>query len=69
MRFGWSSIWATLELVLGLVEELLVLRAVDRHDLQGVLLAVGAAADVQDGAVGAGAERAEDLKLPIRMGR
>ena len=54
------------ELVLGLLEELLVLLAVDRHDLERVVLRVVAAADVQDGAVSARAERAEDLKLADR---
>ena len=48
------------EFVLGLFEELLVVGTVDGHDLEGVVLAVGGAADVKDLAVGAGAERADD---------
>ena len=40
------------ELVLGLVEELLVVGAVDGDDLEGVVLAVGGAADVQGSCCG-----------------
>src|SRR5947209_2471734 len=50
-------------MLFGLAEELQLLRVVDRNDLEGVVLAVGAAADVQDRAVGAGPQRSEDLKV------
>src|SRR5437660_7206324 len=48
------------ELVLGLFEELPVTRLVDRHNLQSVVLAVRAAANVQDAGVGTGPELTDD---------
>ena len=39
------------ELVLGLVEKFLIFLGIDRDDLEGVLLAVARAADVQNVAV------------------
>ncbi len=52
-----------LKLMFGLFLELGVRSAADRHDLEGVMLGVGPAADVQDRAVRAGPQRAQDLKL------
>src|SRR5437867_1917623 len=51
------------ELVPGLLEELLVLGPVEQDDFQGVLLAVGLAADVEDGTVRPLAKRGEHLEL------
>ena len=68
-RFGWSSFLRDVEFVLGLLEELLFLGRADRHDLEGVLPAVGLPANVEDRAVRPGAERAEDLELADRIAR
>ena len=51
------------ELVLGLFEVLLVFGPADGDDFEGVVLAVGGAADVEDLAVGARAERPDDLEF------
>jgi hypothetical protein len=53
-----------LELILNLFEIFLIVLALDRDDLEGVLLCVGAAADVKDGAVRALAERIDDGVFP-----
>jgi hypothetical protein len=52
------------EFVLGLVEKLLIFFAFDGHDLERVLSAVALAANLQNRAVRALAERTEDLKFP-----
>src|SRR5579862_6112401 len=54
------------DLVLGLLEEFVVLLGFQRHDLERVLFAVGTAPDVQDGTMGAAAKRAQDLKIANR---
>jgi hypothetical protein len=50
------------ELMPGLFQILEILFTLQRHHLEGVLPGVLAAADVQDGAVSAAAELAQDLK-------
>ena len=52
-----------IELVFGLVEEFRFFRAADLNDLEGIMRAVLAPADVQDRAVCAGPQRAQDLEL------
>ena len=52
-----------LELVLRLLEKLVMFLALDGHDLERVLLGIVAATHVQNGAVGALAERAENLEF------
>jgi hypothetical protein len=49
--------------MLGLVLILEVVRSADGHHLECVLLGVGTAADVENGTVGAGPQRSQDLKL------
>ena len=63
MMLRCSSMPADTELVAGLFEELVVAGAIERHDFEGVLLAVGLAPYVQNGAVRP-CQRAKYLKRP-----
>ena len=62
-EIGMLEHLADAKFMFGLVEKLLFLRAVNGDNLEGVILAVGGAADVENLAMGAGTECADHLEL------